>query len=205
MNKTRAEKCRFTVIWSVLNYWSFHLLYLITGHYFYFSSNQLLSTEERVLTYPSNTHQFSCSLFFSYYVIGPLELEVLQENFASHPIFMSGQSSSNETQWQRAQLTFNTSDTYSGSLVIIASNFDLGEAAPEPGSDADDVFLAIDDITLTLCLPCDYDSLGDVGSINVNGPERIDVSLRLVDRYQFNASSPVCPNETFAYAIESGK
>ena len=179
-------------------------MFLIVGHYFYFSSNQLLSTEERVLTYPSNTHQFTCSLFFSYYLVGPLELEVLQENLATHPVFMSSQSTSNETQWQRAQLNFNTSDVYSGSLVIIVSNFDLGEAAPEPGSEADDVFLAIDDITLTLCLPCDYDSLGDVGSISVDGPENIDVSLRLVDHYQLNASSPVCPNETFAYAIESG-
>lgn len=93
---------------------------------------------------------------------------------------------------------------YSGSLIIIASNFDLGEAAPEPGSEFDDVFLAVDDIILTLCLPCDYDSLGDVGAINVDGPERIQVSLRLADHYQINASSPVCPNETFAYAIESG-
>jgi hypothetical protein len=131
-------------------------------------------------------------------------VEVLQENFATHSIFISSPSTGNETQWQRAQLDFNTSDIYSGSLVIIASNFDLGEAAPEPGSESDDVFLAIDDIILTLCLPCDYDSLGDVGGINVDGPETIDVSLRLVDHYQFNASSPVCPNETFAYAIESG-
>ena len=177
------------------------LIISVIGHYFYFSSNQLLSTEERVLTYLSHTHQFSCSLSFSYYIVGPLELEVLQENLATHPVFTS---SLNETGWQRAQLNFNTSDMYSGSLVIIASNFDLGEAAPEPGSETDDVFLAVDDIILTLCLPCDYDSLGDVGSISVDGPERIDVSLRLIDHYPFNASSPVCPNETFAYAIESG-
>ena len=131
-------------------------------------------------------------------------MEVLQENLATHPVFMSSPSTGNETQWQRARLNLNTSDVYSGSLVIIASNFDLGEAAPEPGSETDDVFLAVDDIILTLCLPCDYDSLGDVGAINVDGPERIEVSLRLVDHYQINASSPVCPNETFAYAIESG-
>lgn len=131
-------------------------------------------------------------------------MEVLQENLATHPVFMSSPSTGNETQWQRTQLNFNTSDVYSGSLVIIASNFDLGEAAPEPGSEVDDVFLAVDDIILTLCLPCDYDSLGDVGAINVDGPERIEVSLRLVAHYQFNASSPVCPNETFAYAIASG-
>ena len=181
-----------------------HPSFLIAGHYFYFSSNQQLSTEERVLTYPSNTHQFTCALSFSYYAVGPLELEVLQANLAIHSIFMPSQSMANQTQWERAHLDFNTSDTYSGSLVIIASNFELGEAAPEPGSDSDDVFLAIDDIILTLCLPCDYDSLGDVGSVIVDGPERIDVSLRLVHQYQFNASSSVCPNETFTYAIESG-
>ena len=140
-------------------------------------------------------------IFFFFFIF-----QVLQENLATHSVYMSGQSTTgnNRTQWQVAKLNLTTSDTNSGSLIIIASNFELGEAPPEPGTD-DDVFLAIDDIILTLCLPCDYDSLGDVGSISVDGPKRIDISLRLVTQYQFNASSTVCPNETFTFAIESGE
>lgn len=101
-------------------------------------------------------------------------------------------------------MTFNTSGEYSGALAIVASNSDLGEAAPEPGEA--NVFLAIDDILLTYCLPCDYDRLGDVGGITVGGAPGggIDVHLRLVDHYQLNASAQVCPNETFTYRIESG-
>ena len=101
------------------------------------------------------------------------------------------------------QVNLNTSDDQTGALAILVSNFDFGEAPPEAGQD--DIFLAVDDVVLTLCLPCDYNSLGDVGGIAVDGPERIDVSLRIVSHYQINASASVCPNETFTYTIESGK
>lgn len=128
-------------------------------------------------------------------------MEVLQENVGIHSIFMS--QNANSTHWQRVQINLTTSDDYFGPLAFVVSNFDFGEAIPEPGQD--DIFLAIDDIVLTLCLPCDYDSLGDVGGISVDGPERINVSLRIVDHYQFNASSSVCPNEALTFTIESGK
>ena len=127
-------------------------------------------------------------------------MEVLQENLALHSVFVA--QAANETRWERAHLTFNTSDDSSGSLIIIVSNFDFGEAAPEPGNN--DLILTVDDVVLTLCLPCDYDSLGDVGGITVDGPNRIDVPLRFVEQYQFNASAPACPNETFTFTIESG-
>ena len=174
---------------------------MLTGHYFYFSSNQQLASDLRVLSIPYIHHQFTCALSFYHFITGPLELEILQENVRIRSIFMP--QNTNSTQWQRAELNLTTTGNYNGSLAIVASNQDLGEAQLAPGED--DVFLAVDDIILTYCLPCDYDSLGDVGGIDVDGPERIDVALRVVSTYQYNASSSVCPDETFTFTIESGK
>ena len=100
-------------------------------------------------------------------------------------------------------MNLTATQDFNGTLAIVASNIDFGEAPPAPGED--DVFLAIDGVVLTYCLPCDYDSLGDVGGISVDGPDRIDVALRIVTTYQYNASSSVCPNETFTFTIESGR
>ena len=173
------------------------------GHYFYLSYDQpLLSEQLRILTIPSIKHKLTCSLSFSYYAVGPVDLTVLQQNLAEHSIFVT--QNANVSRWERAQVSVNTSEEFTGALAIVASNFDFGEALPDAGED--DVFLAIDDVVLTYCLPCDYDRLGDVGGITVDGvpDDGIDVGLRLVEHYQFNASAEVCPNETFTFTIESG-
>lgn len=86
-------------------------------------------------------------------------------------------------------------------LYFEASRFDLGEA---PLESDEEVFLALDNVTLTFCLPCDYDALVEPDAIVVGGPERIDIQLRRLSTYQFNASAPVCPNETLVFTIESG-
>ena len=129
---------------------------------------------------------------------------MLQQNLVEHIIFVAQNTNISQARWEIAQVALNTSEEYSGVLAIETSNFDFGEALPDPGEE--DVFLAIDDVVLTYCLPCDYDRLGDVGGITVDGvpPDGIDVGLRLVQHYQFNASAEVCPNETFVFTIESG-
>ena len=87
-------------------------------------------------------------------------------------------------------------------LYFEVSRFDLGEA---PLESDEEVFLALDNVTLTFCLPCDYDALVEPDAIIVGGPERIDIQLRRLNAYQFNASAPVCPNETLVFTVESGK
>ena len=89
------------------------------------------------------------------------------------------------------------------SLYLEASAYDLGEAPLE--SDDQELFLALDNLTLTFCLPCDYDTLTEPGAIIVGGPERVDVQLRTLTTYQFNATTPACPNETLIFSIESGE
>ena len=87
-------------------------------------------------------------------------------------------------------------------MYFEVSEFDLGEAILEP--DDTELFIALDNITLTFCLPCDYDTLSEPGGIILSTPERIDIQLRQSTRYRFNASASACPNETLVFTIESG-
>lgn len=87
-------------------------------------------------------------------------------------------------------------------LYFDVSEFDLGEAPPEPGEI--EVFLALDNVTLRFCLPCEYDVLVEPGVITLLGPEMIDIQLRQSTVYQFNATTPICPDETFVFNIEAG-
>ena len=69
------------------------------------------------------------------------------------------------------------------------SDYDLGEAVEE-GPDYD-LFLGLGGVNLTFCLPCDFDSLRTPGSLILDSPQNV-------------SSSPLCPNETHVFGIESG-
>lgn len=114
-------------------------------------------------------------------------------------------SSVGSNPWESVNYSYNTTSqlvSSGSSLYFEASEFDLGEAPQELPNQ--ELFLALDNVTLTFCLPCDYDSLVEPGAIILGGPEMIDLELRRVTSYQFNASTPACPNETLVFTIESG-
>ena len=114
-------------------------------------------------------------------------------------------SDNNPSPWESVNYSYNTTlqlPSSGSSLYFEASDFDLGEAPPELANQ--ELFLALDNVTITFCLPCDYDSLVESEAIIVGGPERIDLELRRVTSYQFNASTPACPNETLVFTMESG-
>ena len=173
------------------------------GHYVFYYSNQSLLVSDQIIVFPS--HQFVCGLSFSYFIIGPLDLEVIRENIGVDVVSMS--QGRNEVEWENAHYQYNSSHfDYSSNrrsrLVIEVSEFDLGEAVIE--NEDVELFLALDNVTLTFCLPCDYNVLVEPGAIIVEGPERIDIQLRQVTHYQFSASASACPNETLIFNIESG-
>ena len=111
-------------------------------------------------------------------------------------------NSTNSSMWTREELSFNTSKEFDGGLYFEVSPFDLGEAIIEPSGIK--LFLGVDDILLTFCLPCDYDQLESPGGLMLEGPTEIKVQLRFTTQIFLNGTSPVCPNEGLLYNIDSG-
>lgn len=184
------------------------LLLFSLGHYVYYYTNHSLTAPDQLLNFPS--HQFVCGLSFSYITSGPLDLEVIRQN-AGIDTVISQAAVNNATQdglsWESVSYRYNTTDpgipSSGTSLFLEVSEFDLGEAPLELENTV--LFVALDNVTLTFCLPCDYDSLVEPGTVIVGGPQRLDIQLRLSTVYQFNATSPACPNETLVFTIETGR
>ena len=179
----------------------------IAGHYVYYYNNRSLSVPDQVLLFAS--HQFVCGLSFSYFALGALSLDIIWENRAVDSVYSSPQegmaNSSSSSLWERASFARNTTGLdppeSGSSLYFEISDFDLGES---PLLSNQELFLALDNVTLTFCLPCDYDTLVEPGAIEVRGPRSIDIALRRLSTYQFNATTPACPNETLFFEIDSG-
>ena len=88
-----------------------------------------------------------------------------------------------------------------GELVIQVSEFDLGEAPPEDS----DLFLALDDVNITFCLPCDFDDLTTPGNLLLSSPSEVAITFGEVNQFTLQASSPLCPTLPLVFAIESGE
>ena len=182
-----------------------NILNFFSGHYFYYYANHTLSVAEQVLMFPS--HQYVCGLSFSYFAAGPVDLDVVRENLGVDTVFISSSGASNSHSWEHVSYQYNISiddALLSGSALFFeVSEYDIGEAPLE--LDSTQLLLALDDVTLTFCLPCDYDSFVEPGAIFLGGPETIDIQLRMSTTYRFNASTPACPNETLVFTLEAGK
>lgn len=138
-----------------------------------------------------------CGLSFSYFTAGPLSLDITRLNTdqTSVPIQDSA------AMWQSFHYQYNTSSSNDPLIFEVFDDFeDLAEAPLVDTS----ILLALDNISITFCLPCDYDVLTEPGAIVLGGPESIQVHLRSSAKYQFNATTPICPNETLSYNIEAG-
>ena len=194
---------------AVLGYWGFNGIlctpFLPAGHYVYYWSNRSLIVAEQVLVFPS--HQYVCALSFSYFSAGPLELDVVRENMGVDTVSLStSQGSASPGSWEVASYHYNISlyeaPSSGSTLYFEVSEFDMGEAPLE--SDNLQLLLALDNVTLTFCLPCDYDAFMDPESVILGTPDNIEIQLRISSTYDFNASTPACPNETLVFTIQSG-
>ena len=88
------------------------------------------------------------------------------------------------------------------SLKILIEGFELGEAEEE-GDDS--LVAAVDNITLTFCLPCDFDILPLPGNLMLTAPTVLNVSLGYVTNFTLSASSPLCPSLPLFFTIEAGE
>ena len=104
--------------------------------------------------------------------------------------------------WQRAYLNFTlpmVNRIYP--LYFYESLADMGEAAPT----GLEIFLALDDINITFCLPCNFDNLTAEGNMVLNVPDKVPVLIGELTNTNMSATSSICPNATFICTIESGK
>ena len=111
---------------------------------------------------------------------------------------------SNTSDWRTASFNYSLPTTPAdlGDLVFDISEIDFGEAEEE-GPDYD-LFLGLDGVNLMFCLPCDFDNLSTPGNLILEAPQNVSVPLRASRSFTLNASSPLCPNETIMFEMDSG-
>ena len=108
-------------------------------------------------------------------------------------------------RWETTSLNFSLPSTSNFSdldaIAFEVSEFDLGESVTET---PDPIFLALDDVNLTFCLPCDFDSLSAPGNLMLNDPPDFNITLGTTMLIELEASAVVCSNMSLVFGIESG-
>ena len=109
---------------------------------------------------------------------------------------------SNSSYWRTASFNYSLSTTPAdlGDLGFYIPEIEFGEAEEEDY----DLFLGLDGVNLTFCLPCDFDNLSTPGNLVLDAPQNVSVPLRASQSFILNASSPLCPNETIMFEMDSG-
>ena len=137
------------------------------------------------------------------------ELEVVRFNYDHRTVFRN--FSLPPYSWQRVQLNFNTSElTTDDALIFEVSGYDFGEADPE-GPEGSFLYIALDDVNITFCLPCDFDLLSEEEPDNlvlhVPSNDVVEVILDEDTSFVLSASSPICTDSKleFVFLIESGE
>lgn len=176
---------------------------IISGHYYYFYYPR--TYDIYTLGFPN--YQYICGLSFAYAVDGATTLLLRRWNFddidintttvaAATPLNATG-------PWQKAynHITLPPVTKIIYPLYFMALAADMGEAMPTN----QEMFLALDDINITFCLPCNFDHLSADGSIILTVPNVIPVLITALTNVVVVANSSICPNATFVYTIESGE
>ena len=185
-----------------IKYSTFHhfLFFFLPGHYYYFYYPN--NYETYTLEFPN--YQYICDLSFAYAVDGATTFRLSRWNFDQIDIntTLAAGAPNITGPWSRAHHHFTlpalnaTYPLYFEQLLV-----DMGEAPPTN----EEIFLALDDINITFCLPCHFDSLSAEGNMVLDAPDRIPIQVAALIRTNISANSSICPNATFVYTIEAGK
>ena len=143
-----------------------------------------------MLRFPSL--EYVCGLSFAYYADGPIDLAVLRENVELKYI------ATIESSWEKESLSFNLSAITGefGGIVFDVSELEFGEAMEDVNSE---LFLALDDVNVTFCLPCDYSILSWPGNLILDAPSEFNITLGVTRELMLEASSPICANATLCF------
>ena len=167
----------------------------LPGYYYYYYHPY--DNDTYTLGFPN--YQYICNLSFAYILDGATTLSVLQLNYDQVDV---AAGSAAVGSWQRADLHFTlpvVNRIYP--LYFYESLTDIGEATLANA----EIFLALDDINITFCLPCNFDNLTAEGNMVLNVPYIIPVQIGEITNTSMSATSSICPSATFIYTIESGK
>ena len=91
-------------------------------------------------------------------------------------------------------------------LRLTVEGYVLGEAEGEAEEEGEGFqVMAVDDITLTFCLPCDFDLLPQPGNLQLTAAPALTVALGNITTLLLSASSPLCPTLPLVFMIEAGE
>lgn len=154
-----------------------------------------------LLSFP--TIQYICGISLSYYASSTLDVRVLRVNIRADtlpPLIDSAISQWN--YWSEDyDITQVEEDDRDNELRILIEGLEFGGEAEEEEQDGQWV-ATVDNITLTLCLPCDFDMLSNPGNLVLTAPSSLNVSLGHVTNFTVTASSPLCPSLPLIFNIE---
>jgi hypothetical protein len=168
------------------------------GSYYYCLRPDGYLNQILFLSYP--LQQYIANLSLSYYIVGPQNLDIVQINVKTFNVYSWNGNDTMTTQWERTTLQFESPHVEAG-IFIESPSLSGGEFGEAPLEGP--LFLAIDDITMTFALPCDFNSLSTPGNIQISHTSNLDIPLGQVTAIQFIASSIICPDGPFIYTIEN--
>ena len=156
---------------------------------------------EIMLVFP--TYRYICQLSLSYHTSPSLETSVLRFNSERTPLPPSSDSSA--SQWSWWSLNYNTSevDGVDYQLKVLIEEAGVGGEAEE--EEGETQVAAVDNITLSFCLPCDFDLLPRPGNLQFTAPPALNVSLGQVTNFSLSGSSPLCPSLPLVFSIDAGE
>lgn len=154
-----------------------------------------------ILQFP--TFQYICNLSLAYYTSDAAKLSILRTNIGPDDIIVYPTLDS-ANEWQYHSVQYNVSavpeEDKAYPLRLTGSSYELGEA-----EEVSSLVMAVDDLTVTFCLPCDFDLLPQPGNLNLVAPSSLNVSLGDMSERMLSASSPLCPTLPLFFEIEEGE
>ena len=153
-----------------------------------------------LLSFP--TYHYICHISLSYYSSPSLEMSLLR--FNSERTCLPTYTETSSSQWNQWTVDYNISETDSMNyplMILIEGAVVGGEAEEEEGEPQ---VAAVDNITLSFCLPCDFDLLSQPGNLQLTAPQTLNVSLGRVTNFSLSAFSPLCPSLPLSFNIDAG-
>ena len=172
---------------------------LTAGHYVYINYTGPVSENPvTLLSFP--TYRYICHISLSYYTSSSLYMSLLR--FNSERKFLPPYTEPTTTQWNYWSMDYSISGMDYPLMILIEEVLVGGEAEEE---EEELQVAAVDNITLTFCLPCDFDILPQLGNLQLTVPSALNVSLGQITNFSFSASSPLCPSLPLMFSIDAGK
>lgn len=136
-------------------------------------------------------------------MIGPQLLRIVQTDVKGFDIASNYSWNGNVTpSWEQASIQFGPPDPSYG-IIIASPSLSGGEfgEAPIEGT----LYIALDNITLTYALPCNFDALNIPENLQISHQPYLDIPLGIVTYVDFIGSSQICSNGPFVYTLENSK